>query len=247
MYILQEGNSGDEACVYLPEEQSRVSYRIIDACSLEAYADMLERGWRRFGKMFFRPACTACAECRSLRIPVDEFEPSRSMRRNLKINSDLKVVLQPVSLSRQHIQLYDRYHTDMAERKGWQEKSIDPFDYYQTFVDGNHEFAHELLYLEGERLLGVALIDLLPQAVSAVYCYYEPEERHRGLGVFSVLQHIELARKRGIPYVYLGYLVDGNRSMRYKARYRPHEILAGRPPFQAEAEWRQVDPPRDGH
>jgi arginine-tRNA-protein transferase len=126
----------------------------------------------------------------------------------------------------------------MAHRKDWKEKSINPYDYYQTFVDGNQEFAHELLYLKDGRLLGVALIDILPQAISAVYCYYDPEERQRGLGVFSVLQHIEIARTRGIPWMYMGYWVEGNASMRYKASYQPHEILAGRPEFSEEPDWR---------
>jgi arginine-tRNA-protein transferase len=128
MQILQEGTSGDEDCVYLPAQQSRVSYRIISDCSLEVYASILKRGWRRFGRMFFRPACTACQECRSLRIPVAQFKMNRSMRRNLLANNDLEIVLQPVSLSRQHLLLYDRYHADMARRKDWNEKSINPFD-----------------------------------------------------------------------------------------------------------------------
>jgi arginine-tRNA-protein transferase len=162
------------------------------------------------------------------------------MRRNLKQNQDVRVALQEVSISRQHLDLYERFHQDMALRKGWSEKIGDAFDYYQTFVDGHQEFAYEMLYSKGERLLGVALVDMLPEALSAVYCYYDPDERHRGLGVFSVLQHVELARRQGIPHVYLGFWVEGNPSMRYKARYQPHEILAGRPDLFQEPDWRPI-------
>ena len=73
--------------------------------------------------------------------------------------------------------------------------------------------------------------------MSAVYCYYEPELRHRSLGVYAVLQQIELARERGLPYLYLGYWIQGNDSMRYKANYRPHAILEGRPGVEEEAVW----------
>lgn len=237
MRLLQETEGGEESCVYLPEETSRTQYRIIDQCTPEAYEEMLFRGWRRFGRVFFRPICAHCTECLGLRVPVEDFNPDRSMRRNRKRNQDLRAILQPVSLSATHLELYDRYHRDMADRKGWKGKGIDPIDYYQTFVDGHQDFGHELLLVADNRLVGVALVDLLPTAISAVYCFYDPEERQRGLGVFSVLQQIEFAKKRKIPHVFLGFWIEGNTSMRYKANYRPHEILQGRPDFEEEPLW----------
>lgn len=243
MKIVRETAGREEDCVYLPGERSRIRYRVTESCTAEAYLRMLERGWRRFGRVFFRPECAACRECRSLRLDVERFSPNRSMRRNLRRNRDLGVVLRPASISAAHLALYNRYHADMAVRKRWSEKSIAPIDYYRTFVDGGQEFGHEILYVAGDYLLGVALVDILPAdragrgAISAVYCYYEPTERRRGLGVFSVLQHLELARSRGIPHVYLGFWVAGNPSMRYKAAYHPHEILRGRPELDDEPVW----------
>ncbi len=245
--VIREAAGGEEDCVYLPGQRSRIRYRLIASCRLSTYSQMLERGWRRFGRVFFRPVCAACEECRSLRLEVAGFQPSRSMRRNLRRNRDLEVILRPASASYAHLALYNRYHADMEERRGWGEKSITPIDYVRTFVDGRQGFGHEMLYVAGDRLLGVALVDILPPvsprisaAISAVYCYYEPQERRRGLGVFSLLQHLELARERRIPHVYLGYWVEGNASMRYKADYRPHEILRGRPDFEQAPEWERV-------
>jgi len=97
--------------------------------------------------------------------------------------------------------------------------------------------------LKDGRLLGVALIDILPESISAVYCYYDPDLRQRGLGVFSVLQQLLLAKARGIGNLYLGYWVEGNQSMHYKARYRPHEILAGRPELDEAPRWAALDSP----
>ncbi|MCP3956907.1 MAG: arginyltransferase [bacterium] len=249
--LLREVTGSEEDCVYLPGRRSRMRYRLIDHCTAEDYQDMLVRGWRRFGRVFFRPACSDCVECRSLRIDVAAFAPNRSMRRTSRHNRDLRVVLGPASISRQHLELYGRYHHDMSKRKGWSEKTIDPSDYHQTFVQGREDFGHELLILDGDKLLAVTLVDLLPRAVSAVYCFYEPEERPRALGVFSVLRQIELARDRGADRVYLGYWVADNESMRYKAGYHPHEILAGRPEHGEEAAWRptawsEVDSAADG-
>lgn len=242
MKILQDQVAPPERCVYLPEHRAQLHYRAIENCSAEYYQGLLEHGWRRFGSVFFRPVCKGCQECRSLRIPVAELTPSRSMRRTEKRNRDLRVVLRRPSISRAHLELYDRYHADMAERRDWREKStIDPFDYHYTFVEGAGDYGHELLYFEGERMIAVALVDLLPRAVSAVYCYYDPEERQRGLGVFSVLRQIALARQREVPYVYLGYWIEPNASMRYKSRYRPHQLLVGRPELETEPPWRPVE------
>lgn len=235
--VIREKLGDEEACPYLPGERSRMRYRVVENCAAETYQRMLERGWRRFGSLFFRPGCLACHACRSLRVEVEAFRPNRSMRRAWQQNRDLEVVVQPPTMSREHLALYDRYHTDMSRRRSWPEKLAEPFDYYLTFVHGRQEFGQEILYRLGDRLVMVALVDLLPRALSAVYTFYDPALRKRSLGVYSVLRQIELAQARGLPHVYLGYWVEGNASMRYKGRYQPHEILAGRPEFNERPSW----------
>ncbi|MEM7585492.1 MAG: arginyltransferase [Acidobacteriota bacterium] len=239
LQIIRETTHDEQQCAYLPDRGARMRYRLIDACPEDDYQQMLERGWRRFGRVFFRPACEGCWECRSLRVDVAAFEPNRSMRRTVRRNQDLEIVLRSPSITRQHLELYQRYHRDMAARRAWPDKDSTPVDYFQTFVEGSERFGRELLFLEGERLVAVALVDVLPQAVSAVYCFYDPEMRRRSLGVFSVLQQVALAESRGVPYLYLGYWVAGNASMRYKANYHPHQILAGRPKASEAPSWRQ--------
>ncbi|MDA8017704.1 MAG: arginyltransferase [Thermoanaerobaculia bacterium] len=231
----------EHACSYLPDRVARMRYRLMPDCPPATYEKLVSRGWRRFGATLFRPTCRRCDECLGLRLDVATFEPNRSQRRALRRNTDLTIVLRRASISDEHLDLYDRYHTDMAERRGWEEKVFDAEGYHATFVAGGDPFAHELLYYDGTRLLGVALVDILPSSLSAVYCYYDPAERQRGIGVFSVLAQVELARQYGIPYVYLGYWIEENRSMAYKSRYRPHQILAGRPRLEEEPDWRDGD------
>lgn len=235
--VIREQLGEEETCSYLPEQRSLTRYRIVEGCTPETYQRMLERGWRRFGPLFFRPMCVACQECRSLRVEVDSFEPNRSMRRTLKRNEDLRVIVQQPTVTREHMQLYDRYHADMAGRKGWTLRQSDPIDYLLTFVEGHRTFGHEMLFFVERRLVLVTLVDILPRAISAVYTYYDPDERQRSLGVYSILRQIELARSRQVPYLYLGYRVEGNASMRYKARYRPHQLLEGRPEFNEQPVW----------
>ncbi len=238
LQIIREQTGQNEPCPYIQGYQARMRYRLIDHCRPETYESMLDRGWRRFGRVFFRPVCEACEACRSLRIDVERFKASRSMRRIKRRNQDLQVSLGPASLTEEHLELYSRYHLDMSTRRGWPEKSIAPEDYFQTFLEGREGFGHEMLYWQGDRLVAVALVDLLPGALSAVYCYYEPEQRSRSLGVYSVLRQIDLARSRAASRLYLGYWIPENESMAYKARYKPHEILEGRPEFEDNAIWR---------
>ncbi len=226
-----------ETCGYLPRLRARMRYRVFDACPPATYEAMLERGWRRFGRLFFRPACTACDACRSLRVDVGDFRSNRSMRRTWNRNRDLRVVLARPGLSAEHMALYERYHEAQHQHRGWPLREVGPMDYYQSFVEGAGDYGYELRFFLDEELVAISLIDLLPRAVSAVYCYYDPDRRGRALGIYSALQHLSIARDRGGAFLYLGYWVEANTSMRYKARYRPNSLIEGRPEDHDDPIW----------
>lgn len=230
-------------CSYLPGIEATTHYRWIENCDAETYQRMLERGWRRFGCTFFRPDCQTCAECRSLRVAVPGFRPDRAMRRTFKKNADLEIFLGPPCLSLEHLDLFERYHAARCRERGWKPRETTPHDYFLSFVDGAHDFGAELQLRQGDRLLAVALLDILPRAISAIYCYYDPEHKERGLGTMAILTELEIAKNRGIPQLFLGYWVEPNASMRYKARFGPHEILAGRPRDDQGALWQPVPRP----
>jgi arginine-tRNA-protein transferase len=234
---LQRCRSAPDPCSYLPGEAASLDYRIIPELSPLAYQDLLSRGWRRFGWTFFRPACPACQECRGIRIVVDRFEPSRSQRRNWLRNSDLRVIVQPPTISRRHLDLYNQFHADMHSRKGWRPRHILRREYQATYLTGGGGCAREFLYLAGETLIAVGLADIVPEALSSVYCFYDPSWRDRGLGVFSVLTQLDYARRQGLTHQYLGYWVEECRSLVYKSQYRPHEFLAGYPPDDEPPRW----------
>jgi arginine-tRNA-protein transferase len=75
-----------------------------------------------------------------------------------------------------------------------------------------------------DRLIGVAVTDVCNAGISAVYTFYDPDEQDRGLGTFAILQQVELARRRGIPWVYLGFWIDGHPKMDYKKRFQPLQV-----------------------
>ena len=227
-------------CPYLPAETARMAYRILLDATPSQHEALLQRGWRRFGREWFRPVCAACHACRSLRIPVPTFTPSRSQCRTLRRNAHVEVVVQAPTLSRAHLQLYDAYHADMHQRRGWPLQRTDPMDYFQSYVEGAWDFAREFLYYDHGRLVGVGLADVTPEALSSVYFFHDPAWRPQAPGVFSVLQQLAYAQRHGLRYHYLGYWIAGCPSMAYKAQYRPHELLLHYPPDHVEPTWLAV-------
>jgi arginine-tRNA-protein transferase len=180
----------------------------------------MDLNFRRLGRVVYRPACAECAECRQLRVPAAAFRPSRSQRRCQARNRDLVVTAGPPTLTDEKLDLYERY----LRRR------------HDGAMDGSREELEGFLYVSGietvevcyraqGRLVAVGIQDEEPDALSAVYCYFEPDLPERGLGTFNVLRLIAEAARRGLPHVYLGYYVEGAPTMEYKAGFRPCELL----------------------
>ena len=210
-----------ERCEYLPDRISRLGYDLLPRLEPAEYMDRLRQGWRRFGYAVFRPACPACGMCQSLRVPVGAFHPNESQRRAWKRNADVSLRIGTPSMSHEKLALWAKFHQHGFETKGGPEPGqrdpgmllLNPFP------------TEEWTYSLDGRLVGVGYVDALEEGLSAIYFYYDPEERQRSLGTFNVLSLIDAARARGVPHVYLGYYVDGCRSLEYKAKFRPHEML----------------------
>jgi arginine-tRNA-protein transferase len=75
-----------------------------------------------------------------------------------------------------------------------------------------------------KRLLGVAVTDVCPNGASAVYTFFDPAEATRSLGTYAILQQVELARQRGLPWLYLGFWIAGHPKMDYKRRFKPLQV-----------------------
>ncbi len=224
-------------CGYLPDQLWSLEHEFVAAMTPAEYLERLVQGWRRFGTMLFRPACHGCNACRSVRVQVEPFRPDRSQRRTRRANEGVvNLSIGPPSVSRAKLQLYDLYHAHQAEAKGWPcHPAKDAASYAQSFV--HHPFpVEELCYSLDGRLVGVGYVDPLPPAataggaflgggLSAIYFYYDPRQRFRSLGTWNVLCLIEEAARRRLPYVYLGYYVEGCPSMAYKPRFVPNQLL----------------------
>jgi leucyl-tRNA---protein transferase len=241
LHVLFEANSPPALCPYLPRETASLRYRIITSLSAGEYQELLRRGWRRHGCSFFRPDCPQCVECRSLRVDVSRFRPTKSQRRCLRRNAGVRVVVRRPTVTAEHLWLFNAYHADMHRRRGWPHRAVDADEYQESFLSGAWSFAREFLYHRDGRLAGVGLVDAAPEGLSSVYFYHDPAWRPLGPGTFTNLKEIEHARPTGRRYHYLGYWIAGCPSMSYKNRFGPHEILARYPGDDEEPEWRPVE------
>lgn len=233
-------------CSYLREETSQLEYRVPLNLGETVYGELIQRGWRRFGNYVFRPQCPVCRKCRSLRVIVDDYHPSKSLRRTLRRNQHVQVETGPPTISSEHVALFNAWHADMTQRRGWPENATSMQDYYESFIGGQFDFAREFRYLVDGQLVGVSLVDVVSTGVSSVYFFHDPSWRSLAPGTFSILQEIRFAKQLGRPYVYLGYWIEENLSMNYKSRFVPHELLTAYVEDDESPDWRQPSGPEAG-
>jgi leucyl-tRNA---protein transferase len=215
----------DHACGYWPERTARDLLLDPDEPSLAAlYGDMLALGFRRSGSNVYRPRCASCNACTPLRIPVAGFRPSRSQRRCRERNADLQWQDAAAGYSDERFALYSRYLAARHRGGGMDEPGRDDFEQFLVAPWSPTRFLEARL--DG-RLLAVAVTDVLGDALSAVYTFYEPDAVPRSLGTAALLHQVESAASRGLAWLYLGFWLQGHPKMAYKAGFRPAEVLRG--------------------
>lgn len=236
MNLLKEFSLND-TCFYLKDKEQVTHYKIIDSCDATNTQNLVERGFRRFGKMYFRPICGDCNECQSIKIDVENFTFSKSHRRVIKKAENIKSYIQTPTLTQAHINLFEKYHLYMHDKKGWDYQKTTAQHYYNSFVSGHENYGYEVLYYDKEKLIGVDLIDILKDGISSIYFYYDPEYLEYSLGKLSLLFQIKYAKRNNKKWIYLGYYVENSPSLSYKSDYKPYLTLQGRPTENEDYIW----------
>ena len=224
-------------CSYLPERRSRMQYRFAMSLPKQRYEHLLERGWRRFGRTLFRPACRRCSECQSLRVDINSFRPTKSQRRAVRRNNDLQLIVRSPTVSEEHLALYNAFHRDMHERRGWPYREIDESQYVESFVDGEFSFSKEFQYRRDSELVALGIVDMTGDVMSSIYFVHAPELRSFGPGTMSVVRELEIGRETGHRWLYMGYFIRDCQSMNYKNRFGPHQILQSYAADDQSAVW----------
>jgi arginyl-tRNA--protein-N-Asp/Glu arginylyltransferase len=218
-------------CPYLPGRNERKVFTELKGPQADALNDALGRiGFRRSQTVAYRPSCRDCNACVSVRVVTDEFAASATQKRNLRRNGDLvATVCRPWSTSEQFT-LLQSYLAVRHPNGGM--ASMDEVD-FADMVEHTPVTSYVIEYREPSsesgrpgRLVGACLTDKQADGLSMIYSFYEPDHPARaGLGNYIILDHISRAREAGLPFVYLGYWVEGSARMQYKIRYRPLERL----------------------
>ncbi|MBU6471619.1 MAG: arginyltransferase [Alphaproteobacteria bacterium] len=216
-------------CPYLPGRVERKVFARLSGLLARPLNDALtQSGFRRSQMVAYRPACEGCNACVSVRIVVADFAATRNQRRILKRNGDLLRREMPAEATREQFALLRTYLD--ARHAGGGMSDMGLFDYV-AMVEETPVDTHIVEYRKAARdgtpgpLMACALSDVLRDGLSMVYSFYHPGEEARSLGTQMILDHVASARTRGLPYVYLGYWIDGSEKMDYKSRFRPLEAL----------------------
>lgn len=216
--------SSGSVCPYLEDHEERKLWTLLgpdDAATLDG---LTRAGFRRSGRLVYRPACAGCVECRPARIPLDGFAPSRSQRRAVKRNGDLAMTLAAPRASDEHFALFSRYVAARHADGGMADMTREEF---ARMIEENTGAAQLVEWRDGAgALIAACLVDRLACGVSAVYSYFEPgAPASRSIGTAIIASLAIWGAKLGAPHLYLGYWIPASPKMAYKGRFRPLEML----------------------
>jgi len=233
-----------QPCPYLEGRVERKLFTALQGDGAVKLNDTLSKqGFRRSQNVLYRPACTACVSCYSARIRVSDFTPSRSQRRITRRNAHLTREASTPWATDAQFQLF-RHYLEVRHADGGM-ADMDIFE-FAAMVEETPirsrvvEYYHESEADSGSGhrdLSAVCLTDVLDDGLSMVYSFYDPDSQANSPGTFIILDHIEIAREAGLPYVYLGYWVPGSPKMGYKANFDALEIFH-------QGQWHDVGDPQ---
>jgi arginine-tRNA-protein transferase len=221
-------------CPYLAgKEERKVFTHLVGERAPDLNDLLTQGGFRRSQSIAYRPACEHCRRCVSVRVLVDEFRPSRSLRRVRAANVDVIGEMRPAVPSSEQYAVFRAYLDSRHRDGGMADMTV--LD-YAMMVEDSHVRTRVVEYrrrgsdggVNGRGsgpLMAIALTDVLSDGLSMVYSFYDPDYAGYSLGTYMVLEHIARARAMGLAYVYLGYWVEGSRKMDYKRRFLPQERL----------------------
>ena len=240
-------------CPYLPgQEERKVFTHLVGEKAADLNDLLTHGGFRRSQSIAYRPACDQCRACVSVRVFANEFRPSRNFRKVMARNADIIGEQRSAVPTSEQYSVFRAYLDARHRHGGMADMTV--LD-YAMMVEDSHVETRIIEYRKrgpdsgitgrGEELIAVALTDVLSDGLSMVYSFFEPSQVSRSMGTFMILDHIARARRQGLPYVYLGYWIEGSKKMDYKARFLPQQRLAPSGWLRIDAQGDTASEPQD--
>ncbi|WP_171228133.1 arginyltransferase [Ruegeria sp. HKCCA4008] len=225
-----------QPCPYLDGRMERKLFTALQGEGAEQLNNSLsQQGFRRSQNVLYRPSCTDCAACLSARIDVSAFRPTKSQKRAVKRNGYLQRRATSPWATDEQYELFRRY-LDTRHADGGM-ADMDVFE-FAAMIEETPIRSRVVEYADPETgdLIAVSLTDVLDDGLSMVYSFYDPNQPQNSLGTYMILDHIEIAREAGLPFIYLGYWVPGSPKMGYKAKFSGLEAYV-------QGEWQKIKDP----
>jgi arginine-tRNA-protein transferase len=218
-------------CSYLPGKLARSqvatpSY-LIDT---DTYGALVSAGFRRSGAFTYRPYCDHCHACVPVRVIAAEYTPTRAQRRSSTRHGTLVARYGELKFNAEHYALYRLYQSERHRGGGMDHDSREQ---YAHFLLQSNVVTRLVEFREDGQLRMVSIVDELADGLSSVYTFFDPLVARSSFGTYNILWQIEEARRRALPFVYLGYWIAQSRKMAYKAQFRPIEGLV-------RGEWKRL-------
>jgi arginine-tRNA-protein transferase len=217
-------------CSYLPNQlaQSIIAtpQHLVDG---HQYSGLIQQGFRRSGKFVYRPHCENCNACIPVRLPVADFQETRSQKRAFKQHVTLEATVSTLSFDEAHFALYKAYQIARHEGNEQEETA----EQYRNFLVQSNVDSLFISFTLNGILKMVSVVDILEDGVSAVYTFYDTTDSKASYGTYSILWLIEWCKQLKLPYLYLGYWIKSSQKMAYKENFSPQEALI-------DGEWQKI-------
>ncbi|MEO2265976.1 arginyltransferase [Pseudoalteromonas pernae] len=209
-------------CSYISDREEQLLVILDPGCySPQGFEALLKQGFRRSGEQIYRPHCPSCNACSSVRVLAKDFTPTRSQKRKLNKAKSYRVCISEKEKP-EYFALYERY---INERHSDGTMYPPERSQYDSFLFCNWMHIHFIELWQRDKLIAVAVTDVMDNALSAIYTFFDPDYAHLSLGSVMIMKQIEHAQQTNKEYVYLGYQIDECKKMRYKLQFQPAQQL----------------------
>ena len=185
------------------------------------FQDLIEKGFRRSGQYIYKPNCKSCTACIPIRLSVKKFLPSKTQKRTYIKHGSFIIREAPLSFKKNHFDLYLKYQN---KRHSFINNEQNNLDDYNDFLIKSNVKSKLIEFWDGDLLKIVSIVDIVSDGISAVYTFYDPDDKKVSYGTYSIIWLINWCKAQQLKYMYLGYWIGECKKMKYKTNFKPYEL-----------------------